>query len=194
MKKYIILLIFFMSFIFLTKISYSQNSDTTFTIQTDSNKTKLIEIPQSTIYTILYTKRSVPDIDKPNYTFDKDGNNFYGFSICNDIHLSRLLSLLSDEQLQLGNINGKFAIYFGLIPKIMLGEKYYRFYFGSGPSLLAIDENNNKNGGFGMAASFGGDINVYKGLGINLNLGFEDYANTKYFSIGLGINFRIHSN
>ncbi len=155
-----------------------------------SDSTKLVlQLPTSFNVSIIYSKRYIPAFTSIIDNFKLDGNNFYGFTLSENIHLTNTISLCSEANFQFGNMFGDFASYASLIPKIVIGGgSFFDIYFGAGPCGLGV-EKNKTIGGTGIASTVGFNFNLYRGLGLNLGFQYESYPKASYYNYNFGISY-----
>jgi hypothetical protein len=148
-----------------------------------------IELPSSGNISLIYSKRFIPNFKPFAENLKIDGNNFYGISSSEDIHLTNMTYLRGDASIELGNMYGNLALYISLVPKIVIGASTtLAVYFGAGPCVLALDESKNL-GGFGISSSLGFTLNVYAGLGLTFSYQYENYTKATYNTVNCGINY-----
>jgi hypothetical protein len=175
--------------IFLISAIFGLNAQDTSLKLSDTTK-QVLQLPTSYNVSIIYSKRYIPNFTSIIDNFKLDGNNFYGFSLSENIHLTNTISLCSEANFQFGNMFGDFASYASLIPKIVIGGgSSFDVYFGVGPCGLGV-EKNKIIGGLGIASTVGFNFNLYRGFGLNLGFQYESYSKASYNNFNFGVSYR----
>ncbi|MGA2299054.1 MAG: hypothetical protein ABSG15_16025 [FCB group bacterium] len=183
-----IILAFFLFSIVVVFRSNAQSDSTKSGKLTVSKTTILTEIPKTEIFYLSWTKKSPPPINNSDNSSINNGNNFISISASPFYFLANDFGVGYKDYLQFGNINGDFAFYVAIIPEIVYGGDIMHIYIGAGPGVLAFSKNVN-TGGFGISSELGIEFTIYKGIGFNIGVGFEQYAHANYYTTSLGINY-----
>ena len=176
--------------IFLMGAIFGINAQDTSLKLSDTTK-PVLQLPTSSHISLIYSKRYIPAFTSIIDEFKQDGNNFYGITFSEDIHLTNDVYLACESSVQLGNMYGNFSEYISIMPKILIGgTDILNVYVGAGPCALGINEKTKDFGGLGIAAGLGFTFNLYKGFGLTFGYQHESYQKASYNNFNFGINYR----